>query len=285
MVGRLGDRTVRATPRWAGGAPGCRVASWSVALVLCGLVMSASALPDGTVAQLGGGEQTEAVAFSPNVPRLAVATATGVELWDVDTRVLEDTLQTDELITSVAFSPDGTLLAGGGITSTVWLWDVGTGTHLATLSGHPTRVESVAFSPDGRTLASGGWGGMVKLWDVATRAEIGSLVGHSWAIEAVEFSPDGVLLTSGSWDGTVRLWDLDDQTEVASFADHSSLVPATRFSPSGATVATGSWEEVKLWDTETFEEIGLSQVTLTTSGRWRSRQTAMSSSQAGRIGR
>ncbi len=150
MVGALGDRTVRATPRWAGGAPGCRVASWSVALVLCGLVVNAAALPDGTLAQLGGGEQTEAVAFSPNVPRLAVATATGVELWDVHTRVHVDTLHTDELITAVAFSPDGTLLTGGGVTSTVWLWDVDAGTHLATLSGHPTRVESVAVNGGGR---------------------------------------------------------------------------------------------------------------------------------------
>ena len=56
---------------------------------------------------------------------------------------------------SVAFSPDGQILASGSIDNTVRLWLVSDGTLLRTLEGHTGSVLSVAFSPDGQTLASG----------------------------------------------------------------------------------------------------------------------------------
>ena len=113
-------------------------------------------------------------------------------------------------IRSVAFSPDGTLLASGAYDETVKLWDVETKENIATLEGHTDGVTSVAFSPDGTMLASAYYDDPLKLWDVATGAIIATLEGDTdWvnSVNSVAFSPDGTILAAGSWD-TVKLFDV-----------------------------------------------------------------------------
>ena len=168
-----------------------------------------------------------------------------VKLWDVATGRERASLpgHTDRVY-SVAFNPDGKLLASGSFDKTVKLWDVATRQERATLRGHTDWVWCVAFSPDGRTLASGGCAMALKLWDVSSGKERATLEGQEGVI-CVAFSPDGNTLASGSLFYSLCLWDVPSgerrfleaprwfgETSV----DHPSYVA---FSPTGAKMSDG----------------------------------------------
>jgi WD40 repeat protein/transcriptional regulator with XRE-family HTH domain len=211
----------------------------------------------------------DSVAFSPEGHMLASGNADGtVLLWDVadpaHPRLLRQPLTggvgvalgpTFELaVESVAFSPDGHMLASGSTDGTVLLWDVADPAHPRLvgqpLTGSGAAADSVAFSPDGHTLASGSTDGTAWLWDVADPGHprlLGQPLtgGSTAAVESVAFSPDGRTLASGSTDGTVRLWSLPQTVLTGSSAATESVT----FSPDGRTLASGDTDgTVRLWD-------------------------------------
>ena len=110
-----------------------------------------------------------------------------------------------DLVTAVAFSPDGRLLAMPSGGSAVWLLDAGSGTVWKALEGHSSIVYAVAFSPDGKLLASASGDTTVRLWEAGSGMVRKTLEGHSSSVCAVAFSPDGKLLASASADKTIRL--------------------------------------------------------------------------------
>jgi WD40 repeat protein len=109
-------------------------------------------------------------------------------------------------IWSVAFSPDGLIIAGGGEDHMVYLWDANTGQRLKTLSGHTNAITLVTFSPDGKTVASGSNDYTIHLWDVDKGLCTKILQGHTDRVSTVAFSPNGRTIASGSQDGAIKLW-------------------------------------------------------------------------------
>ncbi len=150
-------------------------------------------------------------------------------------------------VSSVDFSPDGTILAGtaGG---DIMLWDVASGEVIAVLAvgGRPGPT-SVVFSPDGATVAFGLTDGRVKLWDVASLEEIGvPEAQHGW-VWSVAFSPDGAAVASGDAHGSVEIWDVS--TGYIVNVAHIAEINSVAFSPDGTTLAAGSIDgKIVLWD-------------------------------------
>ncbi|WP_392531313.1 protein kinase [Nostoc sp. C117] len=114
-------------------------------------------------------------------------------------------------VLTVAFSPDGKILATGSDDNTIKLWEVNTGQLISTLLGHSWSVVALAFTADGETLISGSWDKTVKLWRVNTAEEIITLSGHTDSISAIAVNPVAQLIASGSRDKTIKLWQLVEQ--------------------------------------------------------------------------
>jgi WD40 repeat protein len=156
------------------------------------------------------------------------------------------------LVWSMAFRPDGRMLASGGTDGRVCLWDLGTqpdgfAPPARRLTGPGPQVWSVAFSPDGRLLASGGVDGSVRVWDVATGQVVPELcTDATQAPAAVAFSPDGLTLASGSGEpsndvarGEVQLWDVRTGQHQVALKGNTKPVLSVAFSPDGRWLAAG----------------------------------------------
>ncbi|MEG5139148.1 MULTISPECIES: WD40 repeat domain-containing protein [unclassified Microcoleus] len=113
-----------------------------------------------------------------------------------------------DVITSLAISPDNTILVGGSWKK-IWVWNFQTGEIIRSIEGLSHWVLSVAISPDGNTLVSGSADKTIKVWNLKTGSAIRTLNGHSSWITAVAIPADGKKIVSGSTDKTIKIWDLN----------------------------------------------------------------------------
>ncbi len=158
---------------------------------------------------------------------------------------------------TVAFSPDGQLLASGSLDGTIALWELGSGRQRPSLQGHRGSVEALAFSRTGDMLVSGGADGTARSWELATGKALVTLatgkalvtlggLRDATSVLSVAFAPDGRVAV-GSSDGTLRLWQPRGQ-EVQALDKHDVPVQAVAFSPDGQLLASAAMDTVRLFD-------------------------------------
>jgi WD40 repeat protein len=112
--------------------------------------------------------------------------------------------------TTLAFSPDGRLLALVGNDQSIVVWETASGQVRRRIQGEEAdgNPAALAFSPDGRTLALGYPDRAIRFWDVDTGRLLGRLTGHQGRINSLAFSADGQTLFSASSDTTALAWSL-----------------------------------------------------------------------------
>lgn len=168
---------------------------------------------------------------------------------DLSKSVFAETLDS---IMSVAFSPDGKILATGDGNGEIRLWQVADGKQLFACKSHADLIKSVAFSPDGEIIASGSHDKTVRLWDVSTGQCLHVLEGHTSWVWSVTFIPDSQILATGSIDKTVKLWDINTGNCLKTLQGDSDAILAIAINQHGQTLVTGSVDNtVRLWDIAT----------------------------------
>ena len=131
----------------------------------------------------------------------------------------------------VAFSGDGSMVAGVCEYGTVALWNASSFRPITAFQGHMQGAHGVAFSPDGRRLATGGGTDRdtVKLWDLSTYRELMTLSGQDSLFLIVAFSPDGQWLAACSYyEGKLHLWRAPSWAEIEAAEKERPLLNGQR---------------------------------------------------------
>jgi WD40 repeat protein len=152
-----------------------------------------------------------------------------------------------DLVHSLAFSPDGNMLASGGYRE-VKLWRRPKDVQRFKLSAIVHQaVLAVAVSPDGKWLATGGDDGSIRLWNPAAGKPVRKLSGHKRAVNGLSFSPDSSKLVSGSADKTIRVWDVA-KGKVLCQAQTATEVNGVTWIADGRQIASGGADYViRVW--------------------------------------
>ncbi len=162
-----------------------------------------------------------------------------------------------EIISHIAFSPDGKSIASASRDKTIKLWSPA-GENLATLTGHRDAVVGVNFSADGRLLVSASWDGTARIWRLAPESSQSSITSLSWQLErtipvaatkiyGISLSPDGQTMALGVDDGSIQVWTTTGQL-LHRWQGLSGAITGVSFSADGETIATsGEAGLIKLW--------------------------------------
>jgi len=224
----------------------------------------------GTLVQsLAFPNEVTAVAFSPDSRTLAVGgvdefPGTGLQdatIWTYAVDSWEPGLEFAEFwnIPDIAFTPDGGLVVGGGISRNVRVWQASDGAQRFVLY-HAGQVSSIAISPDGSTVATGLCQqstnnqctiGAIWLWDLASGQLLERLADFPEGVVDVEFSNDGSAVIGGSRDGTLRAYRMSDYelllATTSSVGGSPAAIITMAISSDGRFLATAGNGRINMW--------------------------------------
>lgn len=175
------------------------------------------------------------VAFSPD-GKLVATGAENIALWDTTTRQLLGRYLADTGVWGLTFSPDGTWLVSTHSDGSIRVWNMAERRATVGFGGHDDIVQAVAYSPDGKRIASAGEDGAVHLWQTDTRQKEVVLIEHKTRVTNLVFSPDGTWLVSLDQDGWLIRWNLEQHQQTWKIQGHNAS-DCLAISPNGKWLA------------------------------------------------
>ncbi|KAI0783787.1 quinon protein alcohol dehydrogenase-like superfamily [Abortiporus biennis] len=250
-------------PTMGGGAPG--VTSLSKDGLFFGMTVEDDTIRgwnldmDLMVYKLDGDMEgmTTVSCFSPDGKSFVSTVGSLVDIWDLSQGKQSGKIEYSELVTGVAWSPNGLLIATAS-SNEINIWD-GEGDH-ENLLKIPTiealsMVQSVTFIPDSTKLIVNSEK-QVFIWDVKTGDFIGKLQGHENVIWGLDVSQDSGRIVTGSEDHSCRVWKAATGDELVTMHYHTGPVWSVAFSPDGKRVVSGSHDTITvISDAYTGEKI------------------------------
>jgi WD40 repeat protein len=151
-------------------------------------------------------------------------------------------------VNSIAFSPDGNLLASGsGVPSrsgAINVWQVKDGKEVCrNTDSHSDTISAIAFSPDGSRIATSATDRFVKVFKAADASLERAFEGHTNHVLDVSWRADGLALASAGADHVVKVWDFEAGTQKQTVKGHSKAVSSVDFVGITETLLTGSGDK------------------------------------------
>jgi eukaryotic-like serine/threonine-protein kinase len=207
---------------------------------------------------LPGSTSIRRLALSSTGDRLAVSTDNEqgdptVEVWDVHAGKLIRTLSPPSPVISLAFSPDGQLLATLNDQGTAEVSEWESNRSITNLTAAPFRrggTGVVVFSPDGNRLAIGADYGWLRVVNLQRRAVQTIETQTIDGVSALTFSPNSQVLAAGFayTSGTVGLWDSDSGVTRGPLTNATAYVRALAFTLDGRRLAAASVDgTIRIW--------------------------------------
>ncbi len=160
----------------------------------------------------------------------------GLVVWDFKNAKTRYLSGYRELLASLAWSPNGEILAAGDHNGEIYEWRVPENLEenelVRSWSGHKQSVSALCWSPSGDRLASGSWDHRIIIWSAEGQPLL-NFKAHNMEINDLDYSSDGRFLASGSEDQTAKIWGTEGQL-VVTISGGNSDVKAIQFSPDDA---------------------------------------------------